>query len=65
MPNESQKFPAEPAEGSRKTVDRELARGGEGNRRETGARKLESGESKSADPVHTGDRGDEPNRHTD
>jgi len=59
MQPETPKFPKEPAEGSRETVDRELTR--PRNERETGARKLEERPGDSwPDPVHTGDRGDEP-----
>jgi len=59
MPAETSSKSQEPAEGSRKTVERELDR--TENRRESGARKLsERPNERRPDPIHTGDRGDEP-----
>lgn len=57
--SDKSRFPEEPAEGSRQTVDHELTR--TRNHRESGARKLqERPDENLPDPIYTGDRGDEP-----
>ena len=57
--SDKSRFPEEPAEGSRQTVDHELTR--TRNHRESGARKLQERPGENLpDPIYTGDRGDEP-----